>query len=97
MAAPVVIKTITTQTDTSMGTVPGDREGIVLNINGTFNGATATASYKAADKTIKPYTDSAAAITADGQIVIRAGNRVEVFLTTSAANPTGIDVLVSYF
>lgn len=97
MAEPVSFPTITTQTSTFVGKVPGDRQGATVSIDGAFNGGTATLGYEAADGTIVNYTSEDAAITANGQISVVAGNSVKLFLTTTVANPTGIDVLTSYW
>lgn len=97
MAAPEVTPTITTQTSTKVGKVPGDHQGVTLLVSGTFNGATATAGYKADDGTINDFSSADAALTADGEISITAGNHTEIFLTTTVATPTGIDVIATYW
>jgi len=95
MAEPTPIGPITTQTNTFIGKIPGDRQGITLLVSGVFNGATATASYQAEDGSIVDFTGADASITADGEISIVGGNSLKVYLTTTVADPTGINVLAT--
>jgi len=97
MAEPKAFPTITTQTSTFVGKTPGDRQGVTLLVSGDFNGATATAGYQAADNSIVNFAGTDAVLTADGEISIVTGNSVKVHLTTTVANPTGIDVLTTYW
>ena len=96
MATPRQNQTITTQGSFLVGKIPGDRQGCTVLVSGPgFNGATATAAYKAADGTFQNFADPDAVITANGEISIVAGNGIEIFLTVTGADPTGINALVA--
>jgi len=97
MATPINIGPIIAQKSTFIIKTTGIGQGVTLLVSGNFNGATATAGYKAADGTIVDFASADAAITADGEISITAGQNIEIFLTTTVANPTGINVLAAYF
>lgn len=88
---------ITTQTSIRVIKVPKDRQGTTLHVSGDFNGATLTAGYLDANGDITDYADTAAVLTAAGEIRIQAGNGVEIFVTTTVADPTGIYVLASVY
>ena len=97
MASPVITPTITTQTSTLIGKIPGDRQGSTILVSGAFNGSTVNVSYQAADKSFVNFTGANSELTATGQISITAGNNLPLFLTTSVADPTGINVITTYF
>lgn len=97
MAAPVITPTITTQTSTLIGKIPGDRQGATILVSGAFNGSTVNISYKADDGSFVNFTGANSSLTADGQISVTAGNNLPLFLTTSVANPTGINTITTYF
>ena len=97
MTTPVKTGPITTQTSTPIGKIPGDRQGATLLVSGAFNGSTVNVSYQAADGSFVNFTGANSVLTATGQISVTAGNNLALFLTTSVANPTGINVITTYF
>ena len=97
MAQPRPTGPITTQTDTFVAKVPGERQGTTLLVSGTFNGSTATAGYEAEDGTIVAFTGADASLTADGEISVVGGNSLKIYIITTVANPTGINVLATYW
>lgn len=98
MTTPTSAKTITAQGNFLVGKVPGERQGVVIAVAGTFNGATVTAGYRnPGTDTVTAYSGADASITADGEIAIVAGNGVEIFLLVTVADPTSIDPLTSFF
>jgi hypothetical protein len=66
-------------------------------VSGVFNGSTATAGYETDDGTIVDFTGTDAVLTADGEISVVGGNGLKIHLTTTVANPTGINVLATYW
>lgn len=97
MTTPVTTATITTQTSTLIGKIPGNRQGATILVSGAFNGATVNISYQAADGSFVNFTGANSSLTATGQISVTAGNNLPLYLTTSVANPTGINAITTYF
>tara|TARA_R110000772_G_scaffold36709_6_gene87673 strand:+ start:3008 stop:3298 length:291 start_codon:yes stop_codon:yes gene_type:complete len=85
-------KTITTNTNTYIGTCPAT--GASVLINGTFNGATLTLGYMKGDNTVVPFVDTDATGTSNFEVNTYAGSGVKIYAITSGGGGTiDIDVV----
>lgn len=73
--------TITTNTNTYIGTCPA--EGASVLVNGTFNGAVLTLGYMKGDDTVVTFVDTDATGASNFEVNIYAGSGVKLYAVTS--------------
>lgn len=89
---------ITSITNTDIGKVPPDKQGVTVKLSGTFGGTTASLAYGIPGTTKKPIWQGAdASKTAAGEIGAFAGAGDDVYIKTVGGSGIDIDAVVTFW